>query len=300
MRRTACLPRWQAGPPWSAALREDGYCVLPGIVPAAQIADLATELEPLFARTPFSEGYFNGFRTRRFHGLLKRSRGAAAVVQHPRVLGIAEELLLPFCDTLQLNLTQAVEVHPGERPQVPHRDQDMWAGDKGRIEYVVNVMWPLGPFTRDNGGTRLWPGSHLRQDETGLPEAEAVAPELAPGDALMFLGSTLHGAGANRTLVPRRGVIVSYCLGWLKPFENMWLTYPPEIARGFPPALRDLVGYRRHRPNLGSYDGQCPSVLFDDDRPDLLPAIDALAPGQQQRLEAFVSRQAAVSPLHGL
>jgi ectoine hydroxylase-related dioxygenase (phytanoyl-CoA dioxygenase family) len=290
---TACLRREPAVGAWSSALAEDGFCILPGVVPAGQIADLSAELQPLFARTPFSQGYFNGFRTRRFHGLLKRSRGAAALVLNPVVLGLAEEMLLPFCDMLQLNLTQAVEIHPGERPQVPHRDQDMWAGEKGRMEYIVNVMWPMVDFTPDNGGTRLWPGSHLRQDETGLPEADAVSPELVPGDALMFLGSTLHGAGANLTLMPRRGVIVSYCLGWLKPYENMWLTYPPNVAREFPPELRDLVGYRRHRPNLGSYDGQCPSVLFEDDLPDLLPATDALAPGQQRRLEAFVSGQAA-------
>jgi ectoine hydroxylase-related dioxygenase (phytanoyl-CoA dioxygenase family) len=297
--QAACLPRTPAGPLWSSDLAENGYCVLPGVVPAARIADLSAELEPLFARTPFSQGYFNGFRTRRFHGLLKRSRGAAALVLDPTILAIAEEILLPYCDMLQLNLTQAVEVHPGERPQVPHRDQDMWGGEKGRIEYIVNVMWPLGPYTPDNGGTRLWPGSHRRQEETGLAEAESVSPELVPGDALMFLGSTLHGAGANRTLVPRRGIIVSYCLGWLKPYENMWLTYPPEVARAFPPELRDLVGYRRHRPNLGNYDGQCPSVLFDEDLADLLPATDALAPEQQRRLEAFVGRQAAPASQRG-
>jgi ectoine hydroxylase-related dioxygenase (phytanoyl-CoA dioxygenase family) len=298
--QTACLRRRPAASAAYSQLAEDGYCVLPGIVPGEQIAGLAAELQPLFARTPFSQGYFNGFRTRRFHGLLKRSRGAAALVLNPAVLAVAEEMLLPFCDMLQLNLTQAVEVHPGERLQVPHRDQDMWAGEKGRIEYIVNVMWPLGAFTPDNGGTRLWPGSHRRQDETALPEADAVSPELAPGDALMFLGSTLHGAGANRTLVPRRGIIVSYCLGWLKPYENMWLTYPPDVARAFPSELRDLVGYRRHRPNLGNYDGQCPSVLFDDDLPDLLPATDALAPEHQRRLEAFVSRQAGTSPTRGV
>lgn len=291
MQAAACLRRQPAGPAWSSELAGDGYCVLPSVLPAAQIADLSAELDPLFARAPFSQGYFNGFRTRRFHGLLKRSRGTAALVLNPTILAIVEEMLLSYCDMVQLNLTQAVEVHPGERPQVPHRDQDMWAGEKGGVEYVVNVMWPLTPFTPDNGGTRLWPGSHRRQQEAGLGESDAESPELDPGDALMWLGSTLHGAGANRTLSPRRGIIVSYCLGWLKPYENMWLTYPPDVARAFPPELRDLVGYRRHRPNLGNYDGQCPSVLFDEDLPDLLPATDALAPEQQRRLEAFVGRQ---------
>ena len=292
----ACARREASETTWSSALRGDGYCVIPGLVPASRVADLALELLPGYGRTPFSQGHFNGFRTKRMHGLLKRSRGAAALVLDPLILRIAEEILLPCCDALQLNLTQASEIHPGERAQVPHRDQDMWAGEKGRMEYVVNVMWPLSPFTRDNGGTLVWPGSHRRQDQPILPDDEAVSPELAPGDALIFLGSTLHGAGANRTLAARRGIIVSYCLGWLKPYENMWLTYPPDVARGFPQALRDLVGYRRHRPNLGNYDGQCPSVLFEQDVPEFLPASDALAPEQQRRLEAFVSRQAASAP----
>jgi ectoine hydroxylase-related dioxygenase (phytanoyl-CoA dioxygenase family) len=295
----ACLAR-PAETAWAAALRRDGYCVARDLLAAGQAESLADELSPRFARTPFAEGLFSGARTKRFHGLLKRSRGAAALVTHRLVLAIAEEILLPFCDSLQLNLTQAIELHPGAPAQVPHRDQDMWAGEKGRTEYLLNVMWPLTPFTRDNGATLVWPGSHSRQSERSLPEGDAVVPELVPGDALLFLGSTLHGAGANRSLVPRRGIIVSYCLGWLKPYENMWLTYPPDVARDFAPELRDLVGYRRHRPNLGNYDGQCPSILFEERVPEFLPVTDSFAPEQQQRLEAFVSRQAGSAPPPGL
>jgi ectoine hydroxylase-related dioxygenase (phytanoyl-CoA dioxygenase family) len=122
-------------------------------------------------------------------------------------------------------------------------------------------------------------------------EDAASVPELQPGDALIFLGSTLHGAGAHRGTRPRRGILVSYCLGWLKPYENMWLTYPPEVARSFSPQLRDLIGYRRHRPNLGHYEGQCPSVLFRESSGELLPTVDAVTPAQQAALEAFARRQ---------
>lgn len=297
----ACLARSDDyAQEWAESLLNDGYCVARDILPVRQVEDLDAELSDRFARTPFAQGPFSGPRTKRFHGLLKRSRGAAALVTHPLVVAIAEQILLPYCDMLQLNLTQAIELHPGAGAQVPHRDQDMWAGEKGRTEYLLNVMWPLTPFTAENGGTVLWPASHKRLGEGGLPVADAVSPELAPGDALMFLGSTLHAAGANRTLAPRRGIIVSYCLGWLKPYENMWLTYPPDIARDFPPELRDLVGYRRHRPNLGNYDGQCPSILFEDDVSDFLAVTDALVPEQQQRVEQFVGRHAAATPWGGI
>src|SRR3546814_9246185 len=97
-----------------------------------------------------------------------------------------------------------------------------WAGPKGGLEYLLNGMWPIDAFTEENGGTRLWPGSHDNQDASDLPEALAVVPEVRPGDAMLFLGSTLHGGGGNRSRSPRRGVIVSYCLGWLKPFELQW------------------------------------------------------------------------------
>ena len=79
----------------------------------------------------------------------------------------------------------------------------------------------------------------------------------------------------------RRGIIISYCLGWLKPYENQWLTYPPEVASAFNPELAALVGYQQHRPNLGNYDGQCPSILLGGDPPDHLAAIDALRPDQE-------------------
>jgi ectoine hydroxylase-related dioxygenase (phytanoyl-CoA dioxygenase family) len=210
------------------------------------------------------------------------------------VIDVARQILLPHCDTLQLNLTQAVEIHPGELAQIPHRDEDMWPGDKGRTEYLLNVMWPMGPYTTSNGGTRVWPGSNRHRESVADTE-EAASPSLMPGDALLFLGSTLHAAGANRSQDIRRGMLVSYCLGWLKPYENMWLTYPPDIARHFPPALRELVGYCRHRPNLGNYDGQCPSILLEGDEvSDHLGSSDALSSAHQEALAEFAARQ--VSP----
>ncbi len=194
-------------------------------------------------------------------------------------------------ERIALNLTQAIEIQPGALPQLPHRDQDMWRGPKGSLEYLVNVMWPLTAFTRENGGTRLWTGSHGEQDMPVLPEEEAVVPVAMPGDALIFLGSTLHGGGRNASIAPRRGIVISYCLGWLKPFELQWLVYPPQVARHFSPELAALVGYAQHRPNLGNVEGQCPSILLGDHVPDHLPAIDALRPDQAEAAATFVRSQ---------
>jgi ectoine hydroxylase-related dioxygenase (phytanoyl-CoA dioxygenase family) len=280
---------------WTAALQRDGYCIIPHAIDPGSAERLHGDLRERFARTPFCEGDFYGTRTKRFGGLLKRSREAEQFVMHPTILSIARAVLGPFCDRIQLNLTQALEIHPGEVRQAPHRDQDMWQGPTGKIEYLVNIMWPFTQYTRENGATILYPGTH--KVEPGTPQSnQAIYAEMEPGDALLFLGSVLHGAGANRTDAPRSGMIVSYSLGWLKPYENQWLAYPPEIARQFSPELAALAGYEIHRPNLGNYEGQCPSVLLRGaNADDYLPAVDVVRPHQVEQLAMFKALQRSLA-----
>lgn len=282
---------------WSAKLLEQGYCVIPRLVDPDQVEALDRDLAPAFAETPFCQGGFYGERTKRFGRLLSRSPRAQHHVMHPLVLQIVETILTPWCDRIQLNLTQAIALHPGALPQLPHRDQDMWSGPVGEIEYLVNVIWPLTEFRADNGATRLWPNTHGGNATIVEPEeGDAGNPAaMSPGAALVFLGSTLHGAGANVSGEIRRGVVIGYSLGWLKPYENQWLAYPPEIARSFSPDLAGLIGYRQHRPNLGNYEGQCPSILLGDKADAPLAAVDALRPDQRAAVDAFVARQSRLT-----
>lgn len=278
-------------PALAAELAERGYCLVREALPASLIEALDADLAPCFERTPFGEGAFYGAATKRFGRLLLRSRHAAALVRHPAVLGAVEALLGPWCDCIQLNTTQAIAIHPGAPAQLPHRDDAMWQVERGEAEYLVNVIWPLTRFTRANGATQIWPHSHGQAAREPEPRHDPFAAEMEPGSALLFLGSTLHGAGANRSREVRRGVVIGYALGWLKTYENQYLAYPPAVARSFPPELAALIGYRQHRPNLGNFEGQCPSVLFDLDADAPRGAIDALRPDQREAAEAWRDTQ---------
>ena len=282
--------------PAARDLLDTGYLILRGAAPASRIAAIAADLAPRFDRTPFCEGGFYGARTKRFGRLLIRSPHMTSLVMHPRILALAEAALGTWCDRIQLNLSQAIEIHPGAPAQFPHRDQDMWQGSLGDVEYLINVMWPLTPFTATNGATLIWPSSHGAEALVEEPREAPIVAEAEPGDAIVFLGSTLHGAGANISGAVRQGIIVSYCLGWLKPYENQWLAYPPEVAKGFPPELAALAGYAQHRPNLGNFEGQCPSVLFGGYPDEPLAAIDALRPDQAALLADHVAAQKAQAP----
>ncbi|WP_449472611.1 phytanoyl-CoA dioxygenase family protein [Sphingobium chungangianum] len=286
------LQRAETGEPdWSARLARDGYCIIPDAISARLAHCIDEDLAAAFEATPFCQGGFYGSHTKRFGRLLSRSPFAEEFVRHPLILGIVRGILGRWCDTVQLNLTQAIALHPGALPQLPHRDQDMWRGTPGETEYLVNVMWPFTDYRADNGATLIWPRTHGPAALGAEPEGAPLVAEMQAGSALVFLGSTLHGAGGNDSAEVRRGMIVSYCLGWLKPYENQWLAYPPAIARQFDPELAALVGYCQHRPNLGNFEGQCPSILLRDGIPDRIGAIDALRPDQEILVEAYVADQ---------
>lgn len=275
------------------ALLADGYVVIPDAMPAALMSAIHADLAAEFERTPFGKGLFYGEATKRFGRLPLRSTKVQDLILHPLVLALVEDVLRPRCDTIQLNTTQAISIHPGETEQMPHRDQDMWRLGPCPHECLVNVMWPLTEFTRENGATRIWPWTHgMRAAEVPPPHAHVI-PELRPGAALVFLGSVLHAGGANASDSERRGLVIGYSLGWLKPYENPWLAYPPEIARHFPPELARLAGYVQHRPNLGNFEGQCPSVLLHGYAGEPLGAVDALREDQQEAAAAWAAGRRA-------
>ena len=267
-------------------LRSQGYVVLRDLVDANIIDTVCRELEPWIVATPYCQGDFYGWNTTRLGAVLLKSKATHALVAHRLILSIMDNVLGPHCDWYQLNLSQAVRIHPGERQQVPHRDEEMWPCAKNGVEYLVNVMWTLSDFTEENGATCIWPRSQFSALDRNLDFADRIVAAAPRGSAIVYLGSVTHCAGANRSNRPRTGLIFSYCLGWLKQYENAYLTYPPEVARQFSRPLRELLGYRIHRPNLGGYEGQDPAVLFEG-RSHTLAAVDAVSAATAAELRSY-------------
>lgn len=272
-------------------LRCQGYFIVERLIADEIVESVNRELEPWFSATPRCRGNFYGWHTTRFGAVLLKSRTSHALVLHELILAIMDDVLGPHCDWYQLNLSQGIRIHPGERQQIPHRDEELWPCAKGRAEYLVNVMWALSDYTADNGATLLWPRSQFGSLSRDMSEAGAVIAEMPRGSALVYLGSVTHCGGANRSSDARTGLILSYSLGWLKQYENAFLTYPPRIAKAFSKPIRDLLGYRIHRPNLGGYEGQDPSVLFETDS-HTLAAVDAIPPAADLELQAHYQNRA--------
>ena len=242
----------------------DGFVILPDVLDAAAIAAKRASLAPLLDQAPFGHNSFLGGRTRRVYGLPAKVRSFDDALLDPVVLGVAERVLGHH----QLCVTTAIEIHPGEAAQTLHADDGVYPLPTSLGPLTLNSMWALDDFTLANGATRLVPGSH-RWPEKRLAESdELVVAEMSAGSVLLYLGSLLHGGGANRSDRARLGVILEYSVGWIRPQENLGLAYPPDLVRDLPERLQELLGYNLYPPFLGFVDGKHPRELLRPLRDD--------------------------------
>jgi ectoine hydroxylase-related dioxygenase (phytanoyl-CoA dioxygenase family) len=180
---------------------------------------------------------------------------------HPLVLGAAERFLHPYCEKIQLNLTQLITILPGQGAQPLHRDRFVWGGGgtgfvgagviPEHIEPQFNAIWALSDFTNENGATHVVSGSNKWSFDRDANPDQSVQAEMTRGSVLLYTGSVIHGGGENRSNGPRIGMTFTYSLAWLRQEENQYLSCPPHIAKDLSPELADLLGYTMANFSLG-------------------------------------------------
>lgn len=215
--------------------------------PALDAADVGKSLNKKYAQDGGPSDFYPG-NTKRITAMVARSQTFRTFVTHPLMLSVCDAFLKPNCSSYQVHATAGLVVGPGATVQVLHREEDPFQFFAlPRPNMVVASMWAITDFTEENGGTHLVPGSHKWPAGRTAREDEVVAAEMPAGAVLIWMGGTLHGAGANRSKDDWRfGAFLSYSLGWLRQEENQYLDVPREVARTLPKQLRDLVGYKMH------------------------------------------------------
>ena len=145
----------------AAAVAEDGYAVVRDAIDADTVAAVKADLAPYFEKAHDGHEEFYGKLTKRFGALLAKSTAVQALLVHPTVLAVADDALLPHCVRYRVHYTGVMHIEPGETRQVLHRDIGLYPIASPCPPLTVATMWSLSDFTRENGGTRLVPGSHL-------------------------------------------------------------------------------------------------------------------------------------------
>jgi ectoine hydroxylase-related dioxygenase (phytanoyl-CoA dioxygenase family) len=242
-------------------VRRDGYTIVENAIEPELIEALntaLTRLEHELDAKPAMNG-FEGHRTVRIYNLLARDPLFARVPVHPSVLPIVEGVLDPGCLISSLS---SIAIDPGEIAQPIHADDMVIPLEKPHASIVCNSMWALTDFTAANGATRLVAGSHKRGNPDYGGTYDSIPAEMPKGAVLIWDGSLWHGGGANTTGERRTGIAMNYCAGFIRQQENQQLGLSPELVKGFPPRLRELVGYGVYQGLIGHIDKQSPAQML--------------------------------------
>jgi len=242
-------------------LAADGGVIVRDFIGTELLRRLNSELDADIQKTRPGAGFdddnaaaFWGAQTKRFTRLAARTPSFADLLDHELMHQWASRALK---QGYWLNTGQAMIVGPGEKEQVLHRDIALWPsfidGANAAPEALVSILLALSDFTEEVGATRVVPGSHLWDDfRRPADPTQYISAVMPAGSALLYLGKTVHAAGANRTQHTwRRGLHMSFVLGWLTPEEASPIGVPWEIARTYSSRVQQMLGYVSPRHGAG-------------------------------------------------
>ena len=249
-----------------AAVQQDGAVILDDVLSEGFIAALREETDPYMEHTSNGEDHFAGHHTTRTGGLLVRSEKCRELIEHQTILNPCNEFLAPYCERVQLHLTQIIRIRPGETAQTIHRDRWAWGKHLSHLEPQFNTIWAITDFTSENGATQVVPDSTQWPDDQEIQPEQITQAEMKAGSVLVYSGSVFHGGGANTSDQDRIGINITYALGWLRQEENQYLSCPPELAKDLSPTLQGLAGYAMGQYALGYFTppgapGEGPEVV---------------------------------------
>ncbi|MDH4283570.1 MAG: hypothetical protein OEV36_13020, partial [Myxococcales bacterium] len=80
---------------WRKAYDADGFVVLEGLLNETALEEIRERLAELLRKGPWGRNDFEGTRTRRIYTLVGRGETFERLAEHPVILSMLDELLLP-------------------------------------------------------------------------------------------------------------------------------------------------------------------------------------------------------------
>jgi ectoine hydroxylase-related dioxygenase (phytanoyl-CoA dioxygenase family) len=253
-------------------LNVEGYTVIEDYMTTARIDAFRAELAPHLG-TYRGRNSFEGRATERIYTLVGRGKVFEEIVEDARLLAILDRFLAPH---YLLSANHAICIHPGETRQDLHHDDSFYPFPHPRPSISMSTIGAIDAFTPENGGTVMYPGSHLwpmdrrraliQSTHSGRSSGEtSIQLTMSAGALCVFQGTLIHGAGANRSDRERLAYTNHYCEPWARTQENFYLGVPKDRLRGMSPVLLGLLGYALRRPGdiMGQVGGYHPAKVLD-------------------------------------
>jgi ectoine hydroxylase-related dioxygenase (phytanoyl-CoA dioxygenase family) len=227
-------------------LDTDGYVVLESIMGDDLLHELRSRILELFEEEGDRAGH--EFRTEehahRLANLVDKGAVFRRAIVLTEVLDLVKYVVGTDCKLSSLNARSA---DPGTEVGQPlHIDMGAIPDDKGY--WVCNTVWLLDAFTRDNGPTRMIPGSHKwgTRPQNVLSDPYASHPQevllIAPAGSVAVMNAHMwHGGSANRTGSPRLAMHAFYCRHDKPQQQYQKELLRPDVQASLSPELRSLL-----------------------------------------------------------
>lgn len=227
-------------------LDEQGYVVLEPGIDAPFLNELRGRILELFEEEGDRAGH--EFRTeehaRRLANLVDKGEVFRRAIALAPVLEYVRHVLGRDCKLSSLNARSADPFTDVGQPL----HVDMGAIPDASGYWVCNTVWMLDDFTRDNGPTRMIPGSH----KWGTRPQDVLEDPLAPHpQEIMLLGKAgsiavmnahmWHAGTANRTASPRLAMHGFYCRRDKPQQQYQKQLVRPAVQAGLTPEVREIL-----------------------------------------------------------
>ena len=227
-------------------LDEEGYVVLESAMDDDLLRRLRLRILELFEQEGERAG--QEFRTEehahRLANLVDKGEVFREAIARPDVLELVRQVLGGDCKLSSLNARSAD----------PHTDVgqplhvDMGAIPDNQGYWVCNTVWLLDDFKRDNGPTRMIPGSHKWGTKPQDVLDDPLAPHsqevllIAPAGSIVVMNAHMwHGGTANHSPLPRLAMHAFYCRRDKPQQQYQKQLLRPEVQAALTPELRSLL-----------------------------------------------------------
>ncbi len=207
-------------------LADQGFCLLEEVIPPA-------EVDPVGADVLRAVDLHRQERTDApanigaVSGLIRYCQSFTPYLIEDRLAALCQALL---GEHYRVSYTSSIVNYPGNARGDWHADWPFNQRNAGHVEAPypdmvmhLTTLWMLSPFTRENGGTLVSPGSHREPNNpsggNGVDPQSVLEGETAlTGDSgtVAVLDSRLwHAAAPNRSDQPRVGLAIRFAPWWL-------------------------------------------------------------------------------------
>jgi hypothetical protein len=253
-------------------LREVGWCVIEGVLPANEVNAIRQHVETAHLKAMEEYETAGGSLTHQRDRDGGPGKNVIAFIQplapylaEKRVLGVIRAVLDPHVRIAQTEF----------KPRPPNDDNKMYRSyhsdwphdlvDRDRAGAVrqpfpnvtmgLTTIWLLSPFGPESGGTWVVPGSHRdprnpRGLEDGIDEFKPIPGEMqasgTAGSVLIIDSRIWHSNAANPSDEPRVAIVVRYVPWWVSVEfggRNNAIV-PRQVYEAFPEDVKPLYRHR--------------------------------------------------------